>query len=57
MANRGAALITGAARRIGRALALSAADAGYDVVVHHRDSADDAEATARAVRKADVRAG
>ncbi|HEX6866184.1 MAG TPA: SDR family oxidoreductase [Caulobacteraceae bacterium] len=56
MARRGAALVTGAARRIGRALALTAAEAGYDVVVHHRESEEDAEATARAVRKADVRA-
>ena len=39
MADRGWALVTGAARRIGRALALTAARAGYDVVVHHRHSA------------------
>ena len=56
MGARGAALVTGAARRIGRALALAAADAGYDVAVHHRDSADDAEATATAVREKGVRA-
>lgn len=41
---RGAALVTGAARRIGRALALEAADAGYDVAVHHLQSADEAHA-------------
>jgi NAD(P)-dependent dehydrogenase (short-subunit alcohol dehydrogenase family) len=35
MTHRGWALVTGAARRIGRALALTAARAGYDVVVHH----------------------
>ena len=35
MASRGWALVTGAAQRIGRALALTAAQAGYDVVVHH----------------------
>ena len=56
MGARGAALVTGAARRIGRALALAAAEAGYDVAVHHRDSADDAEATAAAVRDKGVRA-
>jgi NAD(P)-dependent dehydrogenase (short-subunit alcohol dehydrogenase family) len=48
----GAALVTGSARRIGRALAIAAAQAGYDVAVHHRDSAEDAEATAEAVRAA-----
>lgn len=46
----GAALITGAARRIGRALAIEAARAGFDVAVHHRDSPDDAERTAELVR-------
>ena len=56
MAARGAALVTGAARRIGRALALAAADAGYDVAVHHRDSTGDAEATATAIREKGVRA-
>lgn len=34
--SRGVALITGAARRVGRVLALAAADAGYDVAIHHR---------------------
>jgi NAD(P)-dependent dehydrogenase (short-subunit alcohol dehydrogenase family) len=47
---RGAALVTGAGRRIGQALALEAARAGYDVAVHHRASADEAEETASAVR-------
>lgn len=56
MAKRGVALVTGAARRIGRALALAAAQAGYDVAVHHRDSAADAAATAESARAAGVRA-
>lgn len=47
---RGAALVTGAGRRIGKALALEAARAGYDVAVHHRASALEAEETAQAVR-------
>jgi NAD(P)-dependent dehydrogenase (short-subunit alcohol dehydrogenase family) len=37
------ALITGAARRIGRALALNLADAGWTIAVHYRKSAGDAE--------------
>ncbi len=36
MASRGAALITGGARRIGRALVTAAADAGFDVAIHVR---------------------
>ena len=43
---RGAALITGAARRIGRALALEAAKAGYDLAIHHRDAQADADSLA-----------
>lgn len=39
---RGAALITGAARRIGRTIALEAARLGYDVAIHHRDAIEDA---------------
>jgi len=46
----GVALVTGAARRIGRALAVEAARAGFDVAIHHRQSADDAEETADLVR-------
>ena len=49
MTSRGAALVTGAGRRIGQVLALEAARAGYDVAIHYRASADEAEATARAV--------
>jgi NAD(P)-dependent dehydrogenase (short-subunit alcohol dehydrogenase family) len=42
---RGWALVTGAARRVGRTLALCVAEAGYDVVVHAR-SAEQAEGVA-----------
>ena len=45
----GWALITGASRRIGRALALAAAASGYDIIVHGRSSAD-ADDTAGEVR-------
>lgn len=46
----GAALVTGGARRIGRAIALALAARGHDVVIHHRDSVEDAEALAKEVR-------
>jgi len=51
MASRGAALVTGGARRIGRALVAAAATAGYDVAIHVRGADDDAEAAASEVRK------
>ena len=43
---RGGALITGAARRIGRALAIKAQAAGYDVAVHARRADPEADALA-----------
>lgn len=46
---RGWALVTGAGRRIGRDLALCAARAGYDIVVHHRASTAEALETADAI--------
>jgi NAD(P)-dependent dehydrogenase (short-subunit alcohol dehydrogenase family) len=50
MADRGAALITGGAKRIGRALVTAAADAGFDVAIHVRSVDDEAETTAAEVR-------
>ncbi len=50
MASRGVALVTGAARRIGRVLAQVAADAGYDVALHVRTVDDAAQAAAADVR-------
>lgn len=50
MTSRGAALVTGAGRRIGQALALEAARAGFDVAIHYRASPAEAEETADAVR-------
>ena len=38
------ALVTGGAKRIGRAMALALADAGFDVVVHYQHSEAEAEA-------------
>lgn len=48
--SRGAALVTGGSRRIGRAIALTLAERGHDVAIHHRSSAEDAEAVAAEVR-------
>jgi NAD(P)-dependent dehydrogenase (short-subunit alcohol dehydrogenase family) len=42
-APRGGALVTGAARRLGRTLALAAARAGYDVAIHARAADADTE--------------
>ncbi|HTK34830.1 MAG TPA: SDR family oxidoreductase [Caulobacteraceae bacterium] len=41
---RGAALVTGGARRIGRALVLTLVEAGYAVAIHLREDCADAEA-------------
>ena len=51
MTERGWALVTGASRRLGRVLALTAAECGFDVLIHHRATAEDAEQTAEAVRQ------
>ncbi len=45
-ADRGWALVTGAARRLGRVLAVSAARAGHDVIVHVRHPEDGDETVA-----------
>jgi NAD(P)-dependent dehydrogenase (short-subunit alcohol dehydrogenase family) len=44
------ALVTGAGRRIGRAIALGLAQAGWDVAVHYRSSEPEAAETAAAIR-------
>ena len=46
---RGAALVTGGAKRIGRAICLELAAAGFDLAIHHRDSDAEAAEVARAV--------
>ena len=45
-----AALVTGAAKRIGRAIALELASAGWAVAVHYNTSAKEAESLARDIR-------
>jgi NAD(P)-dependent dehydrogenase (short-subunit alcohol dehydrogenase family) len=52
MSSRPVVLVTGAARRIGREIALQLAAAGHDVAVHCRHSVDEAEDTVAAVREA-----
>lgn len=47
---KGVALVTGAGQRIGSAIAIGLAAAGWDVAIHYRHSIDGAEATAAAVR-------
>lgn len=48
------ALVTGAARRVGRAIALGLAAAGSNLVIHYNSSQDAAEETAAEARKLGV---
>lgn len=50
------ALVTGAGRRVGRAIALRLADAGWDVAVHYGQSRGEAESAAAEIRARGVRA-
>lgn len=50
------ALVTGAAKRIGRAIALTLAKAGYDIGVHYGQSRDDALALAAELEALGVKA-
>jgi len=47
---KGAALVTGAGKRLGRAMALALGAAGYDVAVHYRSSADEARDVVAEIR-------
>ena len=53
---RPVALITGAARRLGRTIATRLAQAGWDLAVHYRGSHDDAEQLCGQLRASGVRA-
>ncbi len=44
------ALVTGGARRLGKAFALSLARMGYSIALHYRGSADEAEHTVKEIR-------
>lgn len=50
VARRGTALVTGGGKRIGRAIVLELAKAGFDVVIHYGKSRDAAEAVAEEAR-------
>jgi NAD(P)-dependent dehydrogenase (short-subunit alcohol dehydrogenase family) len=50
------ALVTGSARRVGRAIALEFARQGANVVIHHSNSAQDAESAAQEARALGVQA-
>lgn len=45
------AIVTGSAKRTGRAIAVALADAGHDVAVHYNHSADAAEEVSSQIRK------
>lgn len=46
----GRALVTGAAQRLGRAMAIALAEDGWDVAIHFNENADKAEETAKTIR-------
>ena len=50
MTDKPRALVTGAARRLGRAMALDLAATGWDVAIHYHGSTEPAEETATAAR-------
>jgi NAD(P)-dependent dehydrogenase (short-subunit alcohol dehydrogenase family) len=54
--SRPVVLVTGAARRVGRAIALDLAANGFDVALHFRSSRDEAETTAADARELGARA-
>ena len=53
--SKGAALVTGGARRIGHAIALSLAEQGFDIALHYFESQLEAQTVAKSIRKKGVR--
>lgn len=51
MSQRPVALVTGGARRLGREIALELATQGWDVALHYRSSANEAQATVQELRE------
>ena len=47
-------LITGAARRIGKAMALDLGAGGHTIIIHHHNSADEADAVVSEIRVAET---
>ena len=47
--NHGAVIVTGGSKRIGRAISIALSNAGYQILVHHRNSALEAEETVRLI--------
>ena len=50
------ALVTGAGKRIGKAIALALADRGWDIAVHYKHSKNEAESTAASIQSRGRRA-
>lgn len=50
VASQQVALVTGGAKRLGRAIALALAEHGWDIALHYHQSATDAERTAAEIR-------
>ena len=50
------ALVTGAARRIGRSIALALAEEGADVVITYRESGEEAQQTVKELKERGIRA-
>lgn len=48
------AMVTGGAVRLGKAIALSLADQGYDIVLHYNSSLEEAQKTAEEIRERNV---